>query len=177
MIVRFHRVSVCLLFVAACGACLSAQTPAFKVIQPAGYKAADSASSPGLLANGTLYVSGQGSQNPDGARPKEFAGQVGQALRNVQVVLHGAGMDFGNVVWMNIYLTDTHDVAAMDEVYWRVIGPSPPARTVLTVAALPDGEKIEINCIAVADTSQRKAIWPEGWPRGPPRGSPCDPGG
>jgi reactive intermediate/imine deaminase len=167
MIVKFHRVSLCLLSVLGFAVCLSAQTPAFKVVQPAGYAAANSAYSPGLLANGTLYLSGQGSHNPDGTRPREFAGQVGQALHNVQAVLRGAGMDFGNVVWMNIYLTDTHDVAAMDEVYWRAIGSSPPARTVLTVAALPDGEKIEINCIAVADTSRRKAIWPEGWARGP----------
>jgi enamine deaminase RidA (YjgF/YER057c/UK114 family) len=74
-------------------------------------------------------------------------------------------MDFGNIVWMNIYLTDPHDLAAMDDVYWKMIGSSPPARTVLTVAALPHGEKVEINCIAVA--GQRKAIWPAGWPSGP----------
>jgi enamine deaminase RidA (YjgF/YER057c/UK114 family) len=38
---------------------------------------------------------------------------------------------------------------------------------VLTVAALPHGEMVEINCIAVADTSHRKPIWPTGWPKGP----------
>ena len=54
----------------------------------------------------------------------------------------------------------------MDDVYWKMIGSSPPARTVLTVAALPHGEKVEINCIAVADAGERKAIWPAGWPRG-----------
>ena len=62
---------------------------------------------------------------------------MGQAMGKVQTVLRSAGMDFGNVVWMNIYLTDAHDLAAMDDVYWKMIGSSPPARTVLTVAALP----------------------------------------
>jgi enamine deaminase RidA (YjgF/YER057c/UK114 family) len=52
----------------------------------------------------------------------------------------------------------------MEDAYWNMIGLSPPARTVLTVAALPDGEMVEINCIAVA--GEKKAIWPEGWPRG-----------
>jgi enamine deaminase RidA (YjgF/YER057c/UK114 family) len=155
MMHRFTRVSVCLLFLTAS---LAAQTPAFKVIQPP----VDAAYSSGLLANGTLYLSGQG-----GGSTKDFAGQMGQAMDNVQIVLHGAGMNFGNVVWMNIYLTDPHDLAAMDDVYWKMIGSSPPARTVLTVAALPHGEKVEINCIAVADAGQRKAIWPTGWPRGP----------
>jgi enamine deaminase RidA (YjgF/YER057c/UK114 family) len=153
MMHRFSRVSVCLLFLTAS---LSAQTPAFKVIPPP----VDAAYSSGLLANGTLYLSGQG-----GSSTKDFAGQMDQAMGNVQAVLHSAGMDFGNVVWMNIYLTDPHDLAAMDDVYWKMIGSSPPARTVLTVAALPHEEKVEINCIAVA--GQRKAIWPAGWPRGP----------
>jgi enamine deaminase RidA (YjgF/YER057c/UK114 family) len=167
MMHRFPRVSVCLLFLTAS---LSAQTPAFKVVQPpvpplrfasvGMTRGGDEVLSPALLANGTLYLSGQG-----GEPTKDFAGQMSEAMGNVQAVLHGAGMDFGNVVWLNIYLTDAHDLGALDDVYWKMIGSSPPARTVLTVAALPHDEKV--NCIAVADAGQRKAIWPAGWPRGP----------
>jgi 2-iminobutanoate/2-iminopropanoate deaminase len=153
MMHRFSRVSVCLLLLTAS---LSAQTPALKAVQPPG----DAVSSPAVLAKGTLYVSGQG-----GSGTTDFAGQMSEAMGNVQAVLHSAGMSFGNVAWMNIYVTDAHDLAAMDDVYWNMIGSSPPARTALTVAALPHGEKVEINCIAVA--GQRKAIWPAGWPRGP----------
>jgi enamine deaminase RidA (YjgF/YER057c/UK114 family) len=159
MMHRLKLASLCLLFFSAS---LFAQTSAFKVIQPPGHVPADGAYSPGLLANGTLYLSGQG-----GSAAKDFSGQMGQAMGNVQTVLRSAGMDFGNAVWINIYLTDAHDLAAMDDVYWKMIGSSPPARTVLTVAALPRGEKVEINCIAVADAGQRKAIWPAGWARGP----------
>src|ERR1035438_8621387 len=99
MINRFHRVFVCLLSCAS-SAVLSAQTSGFNVIQPPG---SDAAYSAGLLANGTLYVSGQGSS------AKDFPGQMSDAMRKVQAVLRGAGMDFGNVVWMNIYLTDAHN--------------------------------------------------------------------
>jgi enamine deaminase RidA (YjgF/YER057c/UK114 family) len=160
MMHRFNRVSVCLLFLSAS---LFAQTSGFKVIQPPGHPTPETAYSPGLMAaNGTLYLSGQGSSTA-----QDLSGQMSQAMGNVQTVLHGAGMNFGNVVWMNVYLTDTHDLGAMDDVYWKMIGSNPPARTVLTVAALPHGEKVEINCIAVADAGQRKAIWPAGWPRGP----------
>jgi reactive intermediate/imine deaminase len=137
---------------------LSAQTSGFKVIQPPG---ADSAYSAGILANGTLYVSGQGSS------AKDLTSQASEAMHKVQAVLRAAGMDFENVVWINVYLTDANDQAALEDVYWKMIGSSPPARTVLTVAALPKGEKVEINCIAVADAGERKAIWPAGWPRGP----------
>jgi len=160
MMHRLTRVSVCLLFLTAS---LFAQTSGFKVIQPPGHPTPDTAYSPGLMAaNGTLYLSGQGSSTA-----QDLSGQMSQAMGNVQSLLHSAGMDFNNVVWMNVYLTDTHDLGAMDDVYWKMIGSSPPARTVLTVAALPHGEKVEINCIAVADGGQRKAIWPAGWPRGP----------
>jgi enamine deaminase RidA (YjgF/YER057c/UK114 family) len=154
---RFPRVFVYLLLLAST-VWLSAQTSGFKVIQP---PAADTAYSAGLLANGTLYISGQGSS------ARDFTSQAAEAMHKVQTVLRGAGMDFENVVWMNVYLTDTNDQAALEDVYWKMIGSSPPARTVLTVAALPKGEKVEINCIAVADASERKAIWPAGWPRGP----------
>src|SRR6476469_4636077 len=94
----------CFLF-CAFGLNLVAQDSRFKVIQPQGDAAADSFYSPGILSGGTLYISGQGSREPDGTRPARFAEQVAQALSNVQAVLKSASMIFGNVVWMNIYIT------------------------------------------------------------------------
>src|ERR1700744_3155568 len=169
MIDRFKRSlpSFACLFFFAFGFNLVAQDSGVTVIQPQGYAAADSFYSPGILTRGTLYISGQGSRKPDGTRPPEFAEQMAQSLSNVHAVLKAAGMTLGNVVWMNIYLTDEQDVAGMNEVYWQPIRQSPPARAGRTVAALPDGEKVEINCIAVADTIHRETIWPAGWARGP----------
>jgi len=152
---RFQRFFF-LLFLSAGTVIVAAQTSGFKAIQPPGSNASYSA---GVLANGTLYVSGQGSSAED------FSRQMNDAMGKIQAVLHGAGMDFGNVVWMNIYLTDDHNLAPMEDAYWKMIGPNPPARTVLTVAALPDREMVEINCIALA--GEKKAVWPDGWARGP----------
>ena len=109
--------SLACLFICAFGLNLVAQDSGFKVIQPQGHAAADSFYSPGILTKGTLYISGQGSRKPDGTRPAVFAEQVAQALSNVQAVLKAASMNFGNVVWMNIYLTGEQDVAGMNEVY------------------------------------------------------------
>jgi enamine deaminase RidA (YjgF/YER057c/UK114 family) len=152
---RFQRFFV-FLFLCASTVMVAAQTSGFKAIQPPG---SDAAYSAGMLANGTLYVSGQGSS------AKGFSAQMNEAMHKVQAVLQAAGMDNSNVVWMNIYLTDEHNLPAMEDAYWNMIGPNPPARTVLTVAALPNGELVEINCIAVA--GEKKAIWPDGWARGP----------
>ena len=145
---------------------LFAQDQALKPIYPAGYKSNNLPYVPAVLAGGTLYVSGQGSLDAAGRMPSDFPGQVRQALENLQNVLRGAGMDFGNVVWLNVYLTDMGNLAAMNQIYWNTIGAKPPARTILQVAALPAGQKVEINCIAVADTEQRREIWPSGWKHG-----------
>ncbi len=161
----------CLL--AAGGAQLAAQAGgAIKVIKIEG-KDVGPASNAGVLANQTLYVAAQDGRNADGSVPKDFEQEASQSLRNLQGVLHAAGLDFGNVVWMNVYLTHMSDMDGMNKVYWKAIGDDPPARTVLGVAALPNGENIEINCIAVSSAVHRVVIHPQGWPQG----SQVDPAG
>lgn len=125
-----------------------------------------SASSAGILVHRTLYVAGQDGRNSSGEVPRNFQDEVRQSLDHVQGVLRAAGMDFGNVVWMNIYLTQVSNVGEMNAVYWKTIGADPPARTVLAVASLPNGENIEINCIAVSSAARRRTIHPPGWPQG-----------
>ncbi len=140
-----------------------AQQAGFQSIEPAGYVSVDASAAPGVLADDTLYVSGQGGEGLDGTLPGDFPTQMTQAMSHVLAILKDAGMNFGNVAWMNIYLTRGEDIPAMDDLYWKAIGSRPPARTVLVVAALPQGSRIEINCIAVRNKERRREIWPEGW--------------
>jgi reactive intermediate/imine deaminase len=156
-----------LFFAATLNHQLLAQAQALKTIYPAGYKSNNLPFSPAVLADGTLYVSGQGPADASGNVPEDFQGQFRQALQNLRSVLQGAGMDYGNIVWLNVYLTDMGDLSAMNRIYWKAIGPNPPARTILQVAALPGGERVGVNCIAVADAHTRREIWPSGWRRGP----------
>lgn len=137
-----------------------------KVIKVDGRDGAP-ASSIGVLAGETLYVAGQNGRESDGNRPKDFQREVVQSLRNVQGVLHASGMDFDNVVWMHVYLSSAQDIAGMNEAYWKSIGTHPPARTILVVGGLPNGDRVEISCIAVGNSVQRSVIHPQGWPEGP----------
>lgn len=163
---RCPCIVLCCLLIAG-GTQLFAQAGgAIKVIK-VDSKNVGSASSAGILANRTLYVAGQDGRNSSGEVPKDFQREVRQSLGHVQGVLHAAGMDFGNVVWMNIYLTHLSNMDEMNRVYWKMIGSDPPARTVLGVASLPNGENIEINCIAVSSAARRRVIHPRGWPQGP----------
>jgi enamine deaminase RidA (YjgF/YER057c/UK114 family) len=158
-------VFACLFAISSGTELLAQKGGALKVINVEG-RSAGSMSSPGVLAGDTLYVAGQNGRSSDGSLPKDFSQEVSQSLGNVQGVLRAAGMDFGSVVWMHVYVTSLQDIAAMNDVYWKAIGKHPPARTVLVVANLPNGEKVQISCIAAANTLERKVIQPSGWPKG-----------
>jgi enamine deaminase RidA (YjgF/YER057c/UK114 family) len=163
---RCQQIALCVSLAAWGMQVFAQQGGVLKVIKVDG-KDPGPVSSAGVLANQTLYVAGQDGRNADGSLPQDFRQEAGQSLGNVQRVLRAAGMDYGNVVWMNIYVTNGQDIAAMNDVYWKTIVQNPPARTVLVVSALPNGEKIQINCIAVSSAAPRRVIHPQGWPEGP----------
>jgi enamine deaminase RidA (YjgF/YER057c/UK114 family) len=173
----------CSLFV-LCFLVMSLDSQLFAQVNSAVLKAIESDAkgagpsvSSGILAGKTLYMSAQDGRNTDGSVPKNFEQETTQSLRNVRGVLRAAGMDLDDMVWMTIYVTQVADVNRMNEVYWKTIGTSPPARTVLAVAALPNGENIQITCIAVSSTSHRQIINPLGWhqkPHSDPAGIQAD---
>lgn len=138
---------------------------AYKVIKVEG-RNAGAVSSDGLLAGKTLYLAAQDGRNPDGTLPSSFTQEVAQSLAHTRAVLQASGMDMGNLVWVQVYVTRAQDIAAMNEIYWKSIGANPPARTILVAANLPGGQKVQINAIAVASSAKRQVITPTGWPRG-----------
>jgi 2-iminobutanoate/2-iminopropanoate deaminase len=142
------------------------QGGAYKIIKVDGRKAG-AVSSDGLLAGKTLYLAAQDGRNGDGSLPSSFQQEMQQSLAHVREVLAASGMTMGNLVWVQVYVSRPEDIAAMNEVYWKAIGANPPARTVLVAAALPGGQKVQINAIAVASSARRQVIAPAGWPRTP----------
>jgi 2-iminobutanoate/2-iminopropanoate deaminase len=75
--------------------------------------------------------------------------QTEQALLNLQAVLEAAGTSLKRVVKTTVFLQDIGDFAAMNEVYGRFFGKTPPARSAVQVAALPLGAQVEIEAVAV----------------------------
>jgi 2-iminobutanoate/2-iminopropanoate deaminase len=101
-----------------------------------------------VIANGFVYVSGQGPANPKtGIVPDNFAEQVRQTLRNVQTILKGAGADFKDVVKVNAYLGDLTRFAEYNLIYKEFFPGEPPART--TIGCQLYGIQVEIDCVAV----------------------------
>jgi 2-iminobutanoate/2-iminopropanoate deaminase len=101
-----------------------------------------------VVANGFVFVSGQGPLNPKtGLMPHDFAGQVRQTLTNLQTILVGAGSSLDDVVKINCYLSDVTRFKEWNEVYTEFFPAAPPART--TVGCQLNGILVEVDCIAV----------------------------
>ncbi len=118
--------------------------------------------SPGVIADGYLYVSGQGAQTADGQMPATFEAQAQQTLDNVKAVVEAAGLTLDHVVYTHAYLEDISNTAALDRVYARYFPRDPPARALIGVARLP-GTPVEINAVAVLDRTGRTPVKLRDW--------------
>jgi 2-iminobutanoate/2-iminopropanoate deaminase len=77
--------------------------------------------------------------------------QTERVMQNLAAVLRAAGASFAQVAKTTIFLTDLQDFAAVNEVYAKHVGESPPARATVQVAGLPRGASVEIEAIAVVE--------------------------
>lgn len=139
-----------LLFIAAFAGSAHAQQ---KVISPPefGRQGSDAIPfSPGILVGDTLYVSGEiGADLHTGEIPKDFEAEVRNCLDNIGIILKAAGMDYADVVSVQVFLTDVSQFKRMNAVYASVFKVPRPARVTVGVNALaaPDAH-IEIMVTA-----------------------------
>jgi 2-iminobutanoate/2-iminopropanoate deaminase len=113
----------------------------------------DGAAKPGghyshaVIANGFVYVAGQGPVDPaTNVMPDNFAAQVRQTLRNLQTILKGVGADLKDVVKVNAYLSDITRFQEYNTIYKEFFPSEPPART--TIGCQLVGIQVEIDCVA-----------------------------
>jgi 2-iminobutanoate/2-iminopropanoate deaminase len=96
-----------------------------------------------------VFVSGQIGLKPDhGELTGSIEEQTEQVFANLGAILAEAGTGLDKLVKTTVFLADFDDFAAMNEVYARHVGDSPPARSTVEVSALPSGAKVEIEAIA-----------------------------
>ena len=77
--------------------------------------------------------------------------QTHQALANVKAILEAAGLSLGNVVKTTVFLADINDFAEVNTIYGTYFTEPYPARSAVSVKALPKGALIEIEVIADMD--------------------------
>ncbi|QDF95632.1 reactive intermediate/imine deaminase [Azoarcus sp. DD4] len=101
-------------------------------------------------ANGTVYLSGQIGLDPATMQLVEgFEAQTVRVFENLKAVAEAAGGSLGDVVKLNIYLTDLANFAKVNEIMARYFSEPYPARAAVGVKELPKGAVVEADAVLV----------------------------
>ena len=137
--------------------CASSAGPDPKPVFPPGPKPIGPYS-PGLLAGGMMYVSGQGARDAANKLPPTVDAQIRQCLDNVKGVLAGGKLTLENVVSANVYLTDIKNYDTLNKIWAEYFPKNPPTRTVIGVTQMPAGTPVEVAVTAVTDLRRKKIV-------------------
>jgi 2-iminobutanoate/2-iminopropanoate deaminase len=104
-----------------------------------------------VRVNDTLYVSGQIALDRETSElvSNDIASETHQVMRNLEHILHEAGMALKNVVKCTIFLKNMDDFGVVNGVYGQYFQHLYPARETVEVSRLPKNVNVEISCIAV----------------------------
>ena len=105
-----------------------------------------------VLANDTLYLSGQIGLNPQSMEmvTGDIKKEAKQVMENLKAVLEAAEMTFNQVVKSSIFLSDMEDFGQVNEVYGSYFNnETAPARETVAVKTLPKNVRVEISMIAI----------------------------
>lgn len=102
----------------------------------------------GIVSDGTLYVSGMGSEDASGKIPATFEAEVKQSLDNINTVLKEAGMTPSDIVAVQVYITDAALFDRMNATYKAYFKDPKPTRTTVVVSKLVGAGHVEITATA-----------------------------
>jgi 2-iminobutanoate/2-iminopropanoate deaminase len=104
-----------------------------------------------ILADNTLYVSGQIAINPATGDmvQSDIAQETHQVMQNLKAILSEAGFEWSDLVKASIFLTDLNNFVNVNNVYSEYLNGPAPARETVEVSRLPKNANVEISCIAV----------------------------
>ena len=105
-----------------------------------------------IIANNTLYASGQIAINPATGDlvTSDIESETRQVLENIKAILDAAGLHFEHVVKVSVFVKDMHMFSRINTVYAEYFNDATaPARELVEVANLPKFVNIEISVTAV----------------------------
>lgn len=103
-----------------------------------------------VSAGETVYLSGQIGLDPFTMQMVEgIDAQIQQVFLNLKAVTVASGGDLGDIVKLNVYLTDLVHFARVNEIMASYFSQPYPARAAVGVAALPRGALVEMDAVMV----------------------------
>jgi 2-iminobutanoate/2-iminopropanoate deaminase len=103
---------------------------------------------PIVRAGDWLVVSGQVGIADGQIAPGGVAGELRQAIANLEAQLQTEGATLADVVKTTVFLRHMSDYAQMNETYVAAFGDHRPARSAIGVAELPIGALVEVEAWA-----------------------------
>lgn len=121
-----------------------------KIINTSNAPAAIGPYSQAVLANDTLYCSGQIALDPLSGELvlSSIEEETEQVMKNIEAVLTAAKMKFEHVVKCSIFMSSMEHYDEINEVYARYFTNNPPAREAVAVKTLPKSVNVEISVVA-----------------------------
>ena len=97
----------------------------------------------------TVYLSGQIPLVPASMElvQGDMSQQVRQVFENLRAVCQAAGGDLGDIVKLNVFLTDLGHFPLVNEIMAEYFSEPYPARAAIGVAALPKGAGVEMDAV------------------------------
>ena len=104
-----------------------------------------------VKVNNTVYLSGQIPLDPKTMElvDSDIKASIRQVFDNLSAVCAASGGDLGNIVKLNIFLTDLSNFTAVNEVMAEYFQQPFPARAAIGVNELPKGAQVEMDGIVV----------------------------
>ncbi|MCR5439640.1 MAG: RidA family protein [Selenomonas sp.] len=120
-----------------------------KKVQPMDVKA-NGHYSPGVIAGGMLYISGQLPMDPVTGKVVQGGAdmQAARSLRNLDKVLIAAGLSRDNVASVHVYISDIADWDVVNAACAEFFGGHKPARVIVPAGKLHHGALVEIEAVA-----------------------------
>ena len=102
----------------------------------------------------TVYLSGQIPLVPESMELIEgdIAAQIRRVFDNLSAVCQAAGGELGDIVKLNVFLTDLGNFPVVNEIMAEYFSEPYPARAAIGVAALPKGAGVEMDAIMHLDS-------------------------
>lgn len=121
-----------------------------QIISTSNAPAAIGPYSQAILANGTLYASGQIPINPKSGNIEgsDIVAQTKQVMENIGNLLKEAGFVYDDIVKTTVFISDMALFVEFNETYKTYFTNSFPARSCVAVKGLPKNALLEIECIA-----------------------------
>ena len=103
-----------------------------------------------IKVDGTVYLSGQIGLDPASMQMVDgIDNQIHRVFQNLKAVAEAAGGQLGDVVKLNVFLTDLSNFAKVNEIMAQYFQPPYPARAAVGVKELPKGALVEADAVMV----------------------------